>query len=169
MSFVTVCSDFGAQENKICHCFYFSPSICHAEMGRDAMILGVVFFFFVIYFLTGRKLLYNISLVSVVKQCNSLISIHISPPSWASFPSPPSRSQSTRLGSLCYITTSCQLSTFHMVVYIYDNATFTTIPLFASPTVSTSLFSVSVSPFLLVFLFMTYLTLYNRLQVHISH
>ena len=25
MSAVTVCSDFGAQENKICHCFYFSP------------------------------------------------------------------------------------------------------------------------------------------------
>ena len=22
---VTVCSDFGAQENKICYCFYFSP------------------------------------------------------------------------------------------------------------------------------------------------
>ena len=25
MTAVTVCSDFGAQENKICHCFYFSP------------------------------------------------------------------------------------------------------------------------------------------------
>ena len=23
-------ADFGAQVNKICHCFYFSPSICHA-------------------------------------------------------------------------------------------------------------------------------------------
>ena len=23
---VTICSDFGAQENKICHCFLFSPS-----------------------------------------------------------------------------------------------------------------------------------------------
>ena len=22
---VTICSDFGAQENKICHCLYFSP------------------------------------------------------------------------------------------------------------------------------------------------
>ena len=25
MATVTVCSDFGAQENKICHCFHFSP------------------------------------------------------------------------------------------------------------------------------------------------
>ena len=23
---VTICSDYGAQENKICHCFHFSPS-----------------------------------------------------------------------------------------------------------------------------------------------
>ena len=22
---ITICSDFGAQENKICHCFHFSP------------------------------------------------------------------------------------------------------------------------------------------------
>ena len=33
---VTICSDFGAQENKICH---FSPSICHEVRGPDAMIL----------------------------------------------------------------------------------------------------------------------------------
>ena len=26
---VTVCSDFEAQENKVCHCFHFPPSICH--------------------------------------------------------------------------------------------------------------------------------------------
>ena len=36
---VIICSDFGAQENKICHCFHFSPSICHEVMGSDAMIL----------------------------------------------------------------------------------------------------------------------------------
>ena len=33
---VTICSDFGAQENKVCHCF---PSISHEVMGPDAMIL----------------------------------------------------------------------------------------------------------------------------------
>ena len=35
---VTICSDFGAQENKVFHCFHFSPSICHEVMGPDAMI-----------------------------------------------------------------------------------------------------------------------------------
>ena len=28
MAVVSVCSDFGAQENKVCHCFRFFPSIC---------------------------------------------------------------------------------------------------------------------------------------------
>ena len=44
MAAVTVCSDFGAREikNKICHCFHFSPSICHEVMGLDAMILVLV-------------------------------------------------------------------------------------------------------------------------------
>ena len=35
---VTIHSDFGAQENKICHCFHFPLSICHKVMGLDAMI-----------------------------------------------------------------------------------------------------------------------------------
>ena len=38
MAVVTVLNDFGAQENKVCHC----PSICHEVMGLDALIL--VFF-----------------------------------------------------------------------------------------------------------------------------
>ena len=36
---VNVCSDFGAQENKICHCCHFFPSICHEVMILDTMIL----------------------------------------------------------------------------------------------------------------------------------
>ena len=39
MAAVTVRSDFGAQEEGICHNFHFYPSICHAVMGPDAMIL----------------------------------------------------------------------------------------------------------------------------------
>ena len=39
MATVTVCSDFGAQENKICHLFQFFPHFCHKVMGLDAMIL----------------------------------------------------------------------------------------------------------------------------------
>ena len=38
VSSVTIYSDFGAQENKVCHCFHFFP-ICHELMGLDAMIL----------------------------------------------------------------------------------------------------------------------------------
>ena len=34
MAVVTICSDFGAQENKV------SPSICHEVMGLDDMILA---------------------------------------------------------------------------------------------------------------------------------
>ena len=39
MAAVNVRSDFGAQENKICHCFHYPPSICHEVMGLDALIL----------------------------------------------------------------------------------------------------------------------------------
>ena len=45
MAAVTVRSDFGAQEEEICHYFHLSPSICHAVMGPDAMIL-VIFLIF---------------------------------------------------------------------------------------------------------------------------
>ena len=33
MATVTVQSDFGAQENKLCHFFSMSPSVCHKVMG----------------------------------------------------------------------------------------------------------------------------------------
>ena len=39
MAAVTIFSDFGARENKLCHCFIVSPSVCHEVMGPDAMIL----------------------------------------------------------------------------------------------------------------------------------
>ena len=39
MAAVTICSDFGAQENKICNCLHFCPSIWHEVMGPDAKIL----------------------------------------------------------------------------------------------------------------------------------
>ena len=39
MAAVTIHSDFGVQENKICHCLHFPPSICHEMMGLDATIL----------------------------------------------------------------------------------------------------------------------------------
>ena len=34
MAAVTICNDFGAQENKVCHYFHPAPpSICHEVMG----------------------------------------------------------------------------------------------------------------------------------------
>ena len=39
MASVTICSDFGVQENKVCHYFHFFPFICYEVMGSDAMIL----------------------------------------------------------------------------------------------------------------------------------
>ena len=39
MAAVTICSDFGAQENKSITVSFVSPSICHEVMGLDAMII----------------------------------------------------------------------------------------------------------------------------------
>ena len=39
MAAVIICSDYGAQENKVCHCFHFFPSICQEVMEPDTMIL----------------------------------------------------------------------------------------------------------------------------------
>jgi len=39
MVVVTIRSDFGARENKICTVSTFFPCICHEVMGLDAMIL----------------------------------------------------------------------------------------------------------------------------------
>ena len=38
MAAVTVYSDFGAQENEVCHCVHCFPISCHEVMGPDAMI-----------------------------------------------------------------------------------------------------------------------------------
>ena len=37
---ITVRSDFGAQENKICHCFHFPPSICHGTLWYNSVGAG---------------------------------------------------------------------------------------------------------------------------------
>ena len=39
MAAVTIYSDFGAQENKVFHCFHCFPIFCPEVMGPDAMIL----------------------------------------------------------------------------------------------------------------------------------
>ena len=52
---VTICSDFGAQEVKVSHCFHWFLSICHEVMRPDAMIiilsmLNVLAIFFTLLF-----------------------------------------------------------------------------------------------------------------------
>ena len=37
MAAVTICSDFGARENKACHCLHCFPFICHEVMEPDGM------------------------------------------------------------------------------------------------------------------------------------
>ena len=37
---VTICSDFGAQQNKVSHCFRCISTYCHEVMGPDTMILA---------------------------------------------------------------------------------------------------------------------------------
>ena len=39
MAAISICSDFGAQENKVFHWFHFSQSICHEVMRLDDMTL----------------------------------------------------------------------------------------------------------------------------------
>ena len=39
MAAVAIHSDFRTQEEEICHCFHYSPSICYEVMGVDVMIL----------------------------------------------------------------------------------------------------------------------------------
>ena len=39
MAAVTIYSDFGAPQNKVCHCFHCFPIYLHEMMGSDAMIL----------------------------------------------------------------------------------------------------------------------------------
>ena len=39
MAVVTICSDFGAQKNKFCHCFHCFPIYLQKVMGPDGMIL----------------------------------------------------------------------------------------------------------------------------------
>ena len=72
---VTIHSDFGAQENKICHCFHFYPSICHEVMGPDALI----FVFWILSFKptfslpssTCIKRLFSSSLLSAIRVVSS--------------------------------------------------------------------------------------------------
>ena len=58
MAAVTIYSDFGAQENKVCHCIHFSSSICHEVIGLDAMIL--------VFLIVSFKLVFSLSSFTLI-------------------------------------------------------------------------------------------------------
>ena len=59
MAAVTICSDFGAQENKVCHCFHCFP-ICHEMTELDAMIL--------VFWMLGFKPAFSLSSFTFIKR-----------------------------------------------------------------------------------------------------
>ena len=67
---VTIYSDFGVQENKICHCFHFSRFTCHEVMRPDAMILVSWISFkpaFSLSYFTFIKRIFSSSLLSAIR------------------------------------------------------------------------------------------------------
>ena len=68
----SVCSDFGAQENKICHCFHFFLSICHEVMGLDAMHL--------VFWMLSFKPVFSLSSSTLLKRL--FVPLHFLPLEW---------------------------------------------------------------------------------------
>ena len=67
MEAVTIHSNFGAQENKICQCFHFFPSVWHEMMGLDAMILVI--------FTLSFKSAFSVSSFTIIKELFSSSSL----------------------------------------------------------------------------------------------
>ena len=89
-------SDFGAQENKICHCFYFSLSICHEMMAPGTLVLvfWMVSFtraLFLSSFILIKKLFFSSSSLSAFKVVSStylrllILLLAILIPAWGLF------------------------------------------------------------------------------------
>ena len=140
-----------------CHVFLLSWPFNHCTMSlyvsHDAFNLVYVWVKILILFLNcfifnWKTIGYNTVLVSTIYQYESAIGIYWSPPSWPSFPLHPMPLGCHRalgLSSVHHKTNSHWLSILHMVMYMLQcHSQFA--PPSPSPTVSTSLFSVSSSP-----------------------
>ena len=77
MAAVTICSDFGAPQNKVSHCFHFFP-ICREMMGPDALILGFSMLSFKPAFFTLFFYFYQESLQFLFTFCRQGGAIYIS-------------------------------------------------------------------------------------------
>ena len=60
MAAVTVCSDFGTQENKIHHCFHIFPFYFYEVMGLDAIIL--------VFWMLSFKPAFSLSSFTLIKK-----------------------------------------------------------------------------------------------------
>jgi len=67
-----ICSDFGVQENKICHCFHFFPSICFDMIGQNAVILV----FWILSFKPAFSL-FSFTLIKRIFSSSSLSAIRV--------------------------------------------------------------------------------------------
>ena len=76
MAAVTACSDFEVPQNKVCHYFHCSLSVCHEMMGPEAMILVFQMLSFKPVFslssFTFIKRLFNASSLSAVRELYSM-------------------------------------------------------------------------------------------------
>ena len=60
MAAVTICRDFGAQENRVCHCFHCLPVFLHEVMGQDATIF--------VYWMLSFKSPFSLSSFTFIKR-----------------------------------------------------------------------------------------------------
>jgi len=74
MAAVTICNDFEAQENKVCHCFHCFPiylpsngTLCHDLKFSECWVLSQLFHFFSTF-----KRLFSSSLLSAIKVVSSV-------------------------------------------------------------------------------------------------
>ena len=72
MAAVTICSDFGAQENKVVTVSIVSPSICHEVMEPNAMIL--------VFWMLSFKPTFSLSLS--LSSGGFLVPLHFLPYRW---------------------------------------------------------------------------------------
>ena len=154
MTAVTVCSDFGGQENKDCHCFHCFPIYLTGSDGTGCCDLKFFFFFNLFVFYWRIIALQNFA---VFHQTSTWIShryayipslLKLLP---ISFPSHPSRLiKSPCLSFLSHTANSHWLSVLHISFHVTLSIHLT----LSSPLPkSISLFSMSASPLLEVLKF----------------
>ena len=98
MAAVTICSDFGAPKNNICHHFHFFPT-CHEVRGPDSMIF--------VFWMLSFKPAFSLSSFTFIKKL--FVSLHFLPLKWLLLFSCPVVFDSLWPHGLQYTRPSCPL------------------------------------------------------------